>query len=64
MPLVRIGIWEGRDEATKEKLIQNLTKTVSEIIACPPQAVIVVIEDIPKTNWGSGGIQGSKAYKT
>ncbi|MBU0671915.1 MAG: tautomerase family protein [Candidatus Margulisbacteria bacterium] len=55
MPIVKIGLWSGRDKATKEKLIQNVTKTVCETVKCPAEAVIVVIEDIPKENWGQGG---------
>ncbi len=60
MPIVRIDMWKGRDEAIKEKLIQNLTKTVCDTVKCPPEAVTVVIEDIPKENWGHGGKQASK----
>ena len=60
MPIVRIGMWSGKDEAAKEKLIQNVTKTVCDTVKCPPEAVIVVIEDIPKENWGHGGKQASK----
>lgn len=57
MPIVRISLWSGRDKATKEKLIQNVTKTVCETVNCPVEAVTVVIEDIPKENWGMGGKQ-------
>lgn len=28
---------------------------------CPPEAVIVVIDDIPKENWGEAGKQASKS---
>ncbi|MBN3032851.1 MAG: tautomerase family protein [Candidatus Saganbacteria bacterium] len=56
MPIVRIELWSGRDAAAKEKLIRNVTKTVCETIKCPPEAVIVVIEDVPKENWGQAGV--------
>ena len=56
MPIVKIEMWSGRDAALKEKLIKNVTGTVCETIKCPPEAVIVVIEDIPKENWGQAGI--------
>ncbi len=61
MPIVRVELWPGRDEATKEKLIQNITKVVSETTKCPTEAVTVVIQDVPKENWGMGGKQASKA---
>lgn len=57
MPIVRIGMWAGRDKETKRKLIQEVTKTVCGAVGCPPEAVIVVIEDIPKENWGQKGEQ-------
>lgn len=55
MPIIRIELWAGRDKETKKKLIENVTRTVCDTIQCPPEAVIVVIEDIPKENWGQGG---------
>lgn len=57
MPIVRIDLWPGRDKATKEKLIQKITQVVVETVKCPAEAVTVVIEDIPKENWGMGGKQ-------
>lgn len=60
MPIVRIELWPGRDEATKEKLIQSVTKSVCDIVKCPQEAVTVVIQDIAKENWGIGGKQASK----
>jgi 4-oxalocrotonate tautomerase len=58
MPVVKIGLWAGRDKETKKKLIENVTKAVCEAVGCPAQAVIVIIEDIPKENWGQDGKQG------
>lgn len=61
MPIVRIELWSGRSAEVKEKLIQKVTQTVCETINCPPEAVTVVIEDIPKENWGQAGKQASKS---
>ncbi len=59
MPIVKIGLWAGRDKETKKKLIEGVTKTVCDTVKCPPEAVIVVIEDVPKENWGQSGKQAS-----
>ena len=59
MPIVKIGLWAGRDSETKKKLIENVTKTVCDTIKCPPESVIIVLEDIPKENWGQAGKQAS-----
>lgn len=57
MPIVKIGMWAGRDKATKEKLIKSVTRAVCDTVGCPPEKVIVVLEDIPKENWGEAGEQ-------
>jgi len=59
MPIVRIEMWAGRPSETKKKLIENVTKTVCDTVGCPPEAVVVVIDDIPKENWGQSGKQAS-----
>lgn len=56
MPIVKIGLWAGRDKKTKKKLIENVTKAVCDSVKCPSAAVIVVLEDIARENWGQGGI--------
>jgi 4-oxalocrotonate tautomerase len=58
MPIVKIGMWSGRDNNLKKKLIEDVTKTVCATLGCPAEAVIVVLEDIPKENWGQSGKQG------
>ncbi len=62
MPVVRVDMWEGRPEAVKEKLIKGITKVFTEI-GVSTEWVTVIINDIPKTNWGSGGKQASKMKK-
>lgn len=59
MPIVKIEMWAGRDKDTKNKLIENVTRTVCDTVKCPPEAVIVVIDDIPKENWGQAGKQAA-----
>jgi len=58
MPVVQIQMWPGRDTETKKALIERVSQTVSDTISCPLEAVTVVIEEIPKENWG---IRGSQA---
>ncbi|TEU09906.1 4-oxalocrotonate tautomerase family protein [Candidatus Bathyarchaeota archaeon] len=55
MPLVEIKWWAGRDDATKAKTIELVTEAVCEGCGCPTEAVTVIIQDIPKTQWGRGG---------
>lgn len=61
MPIVEIHVWkENIDDAKKEKLIKEVSKDVSEILGAPINAVEVIISEVPKANWGKGGIQASR----
>ena len=61
MPVVIVEIWEGRTDEQKEKLIKGIFKAFEEI-DIPPEALNIIIHDIPKTNWGMRGGQASKLF--
>ena len=55
MPVVEIKWWKGRDDTTKAKTIDLVTKAVCNACGCSPDTVIVIIQDIDKASWGKGG---------
>jgi 4-oxalocrotonate tautomerase len=55
MPLVEIKWWAGRDDATKAKTIEKVTDALCEACGCSREGVTVIIQDIPKTQWGRAG---------
>lgn len=55
MPLVQIKWFKGRDDATKAKTMELVTKAMCEGCGCSPEAVTILIEDIDKASWGIGG---------
>ena len=59
MPVVKVDMWGGRTEEVKQKLIEGITKAFTDI-GVSPEWVTVIINDVPKMNWGSGGKQASK----
>jgi len=61
MPLVKIDMWPGRTPEQKEKVIKKVTEAMCEAVGCPKEAVWVVINDVPKENWGNSGEQMGKA---
>ncbi|MDH5662607.1 MAG: 4-oxalocrotonate tautomerase [Elusimicrobiota bacterium] len=63
MPLVDVDLWEGRTVEQKKKLVAGITDLFVEITACPREAVTVIIRDVPKHNWGSGGELSSEKFK-
>lgn len=61
MPIVEINLWkEKADDAVRERLIEEVSKKVSETLGAPIHAVEVIINEVPKANWGKGGVQASK----
>ncbi len=55
MPLAHIYLLEGRTEDQKRAVIEKVTAALVEALDAPQQTVRVVIQDIPKTNWGIAG---------
>lgn len=55
MPIVTVNLMEGRTEAQKAALIRELTDTVVRVLDAKPEQVRVLINDVPKTNYGIAG---------
>jgi 4-oxalocrotonate tautomerase len=57
MPTLRVEMIEGRTPEQKTQLVQALTKAVVESLGSKPESVDILIYDIPKQNWATGGLQ-------
>ena len=55
MPFAQIYLIEGRSEEAKRAVIDKVTQALHEAVGAPKENVRVVIQDIPKANWGIGG---------
>lgn len=55
MPILRVETWAGLSKETKRDLIESLTREAVRILDCPVEAVSVLIDEIPKDNWGAAG---------
>ena len=56
MPYVNIKITkEGATTEQKARLIQEVTRLLSDILGKNPQTTIVVIDEVETDNWGIGG---------
>ncbi len=60
MPVVTIQMWEGRSVDQKRELVKAITKAMVEIGKTRQEAVQVIMHDIPKQNWGTGGMLASE----
>jgi len=54
-------MWPGRDAKVKKNLIEGITK-VFEDQGIPVQVVEVILHEVPKENWGLGGVPASEKF--
>ena len=54
MPIVQVSVWEGMSPENKKKTVEGITK-VFEDLGVPKEAVEIVIYEVPKNNWATGG---------
>jgi len=55
MPIINVKMLEGRSLEQKRELVDVLTREVVRILDIKPDAVEMVIEEYPRTNWASAG---------
>ncbi|MBR9790347.1 MAG: 4-oxalocrotonate tautomerase [Gammaproteobacteria bacterium] len=60
MPIAHLEILEGRTAEQRAKLISEVTDAISRSIDAPKERVRVIITEIPRANWGIGGVPASE----
>ncbi len=55
MPVIRVDMFKGRTTEQKRSLVRELTDGFVRTCGGAPEAVQVVISDVDKQDWGSGG---------
>lgn len=55
MPMIHIEMFEGRTTDQKRELVREVTEAFVRTCGGTSQSVQVVISDVAKSNWGSGG---------
>ena len=55
MPIIRVEMFTGRTEKRKRALVRELTDAFVNTAGGTPESVNVVITDVDKSDWGSGG---------
>jgi|TARA_B100001996_G_scaffold165377_1_gene126074 4-oxalocrotonate tautomerase len=55
MPIIRVEMFTGRTEKQKRALVRELTDAFVNTAGGTPESVNVVITDVDKSDWGSGG---------
>jgi 4-oxalocrotonate tautomerase len=60
MPLVQVSLIEGRPADLKERLIAELTDAVVRVLEAPPEAVRVILNEVPAAHWGVAGVSKAR----
>ena len=59
MPIIHVNMFEGRTLEQKRKLVSSMTEAVVKSLDIKPEAVRIVLHDLPKQNFGAGGVLAS-----
>ena len=55
MPTYPVEMMEGRTLEQKKKLLEAITRVSVEILGGTPDAVDILITDVKRENWATGG---------
>jgi 4-oxalocrotonate tautomerase len=55
MPTYHIEMMEGRTLDQKKKLVEAITRVTVEVLGVKPESVDILIADIRRENWATGG---------
>ena len=62
MPVVTVNVWKGFGKEKAEAVIKKITKVFVDL-EIPDFAVEVLVNEIPKSHWGIGGVPASEKFK-
>ncbi len=56
MPLAQLYIGKGRSHDQKKLLIEKITQAIVESLGSEKENVWVVLNEVPRSEWGVGGV--------
>ena len=55
MPTIRIDLFEGRTPEQKKNLVKAITQAVVDTLGGSPESVDIILYDIKRGDWATGG---------
>jgi 4-oxalocrotonate tautomerase len=55
MPIVQVEIIKGRTVEQKRQMAKQVTEAITRTLACPPEAVKIIIREMEKENYAEAG---------
>lgn len=56
MPTIHIEMFEGRTDEQKRALVKRVTEACVETIGASPESVDIILRDVKKSEWATGGV--------
>jgi 4-oxalocrotonate tautomerase len=60
MPVVTVQMWTGRTPQQKKALVRAITDAMVTHAGAKPANLHVIIQEVPKENWGLAGVMGNE----
>ncbi|MDE2617782.1 MAG: 4-oxalocrotonate tautomerase [Burkholderiales bacterium] len=60
MPTIRVEMFEGRTPEQKKEFVKAITEATVKTLGTSPEAVDVILTDIKKSDWATGGVLWSE----
>lgn len=61
MPIIDITLLEGRDDATRRRLMREVTSAVERVLGAPPESIRVLLREVPRSHYAVGGVPKDEA---
>ncbi|HCY14976.1 MAG: 4-oxalocrotonate tautomerase [Curvibacter sp. GWA2_64_110] len=56
MPTIRVEMFEGRTPEQKREFVKAVTEAACKTLGTKPESVDVILTDIRKSDWATGGV--------
>ena len=60
MPTIRVEMFEGRTPEQKKEFVKAITEATCKTLGTKPEGVDVLLFEIKKTDWATGGVLWSE----
>ena len=55
MPTIHVEMFEGRTTEQKRDFVKAVTEAAVATLGCKPESVDIILTDVKKENWATGG---------
>lgn len=62
VPVVQVSVWAGMSSENKKKIVEGITQVIQEV-GVPREAITIILYEVPKTDWASGGQLHSEKFQ-